>query len=86
MTRLFTLAVVLVLSLALSGCAELIASGLGIAVGVVGVGQRVVDHRIQQEKNERLKALEAQLKIQNERLFRLCEQVKRQRTPADLEC
>ena len=76
----------LLIAVALSGCAAEVLAGFSAVIGGIGVGQRVIDHGIQREKNERLKALEEQLKVQNERVFKLCEQVKRQGKPTEGEC
>lgn len=86
MTRTIRLAAILVLGIALSGCVAEMFAGVSALIGTVGVGQRVIDHQIQKEKNERLKALEEQLRIQNERLFKLCQEVKRQGKPTEGEC
>ena len=77
---------IFIIGLTLSGCAAEVLAGFSAVIGGIGVGQRVIDHGIQREKNERLKALEEQLKIQNERVFKLCEQVKRQGKSAEGEC
>ena len=77
---------VFIIGFTISGCAAEVFAGLSAIIGGIGVSQRVIDHHIQREKNERLKALEEQLKFQNERLFKLCEQVKRQGKPMEGEC
>ena len=77
---------VLLIAVVLSGCVAELLAGTSTLIGAIGIRQRVIDHGIQWEKNERLKALEEQLKIQNERVFKLCEQVKRQGKSAEGEC
>ena len=79
----------LLVVLALPGCAAApVVVPAIVDTGLAGfaIYQRVIDHGIQKEKNERLKALEEQLKFQNERLFKLCEQVKRHGKPMEGDC